>query len=252
MSYANVEQDPLRPMLVWSFVVHGLLLAAVMLAASLSARPRVLRPPDASFLNISLGQSGPLSGGGGAAAPTPPKPTPPPPAPPKPKEPEPKVVRPTKEARDNQIPMPDAKTSKKKPEKQQDSGLHGADAASAKSAQLTPGTELPGLGLGGSGGGSPFDQDFEYAYYIRQMLAKINEHWQRTAVRGTAIVVIRFTIAKDGRVLDAAVETSSGISILDRSSLRAVMLADPLPPLPNSYPRDQVGVHLRFTYSDQL
>lgn len=252
MSYARVEQDPFRQMLVWSFVLHLLLVAAIVLGASLRAQPRIFPAPDANFINLA--QSGPLTstGGGGGAA-TPPKPTPPPPEPPppKPKAPEPKVVRPTKEARD-QIPMPDARTTKKAPAKQQDSGLHGADAASAQSAQLTPAADLPGLGLGGSGGGSPFDQDFEYAYYIRQMLGKINEHWQRTAVRGTAIVVIRFTIARDGRVLDAEVETSSGLSILDRASLRAVVLADPLPPLPNSYPRDQVGVHLRFTYSDQL
>jgi periplasmic protein TonB len=251
MSYPSAERDPFRQMLVWSLVLHGLLLSAVTLAASLRSNPRRLPPSDATFIN--LGQSGPLSSaGGGAVAPTPPKPAPPTPVPPKPKEPEPKVVRPTKEARDDEIPTPDARTAKKAPQKQQDSGLHGADAASAKSATLASGTDLPGLGLGGSGGGSPFDQDFEYAYYIRQMLAKINEHWQRTAVRGTAIVVIRFTIAKDGRVLEAEVENSSGLSILDRASLRAVMLADPLPPLPNSYPRDQVGVHLRFTYSDRL
>jgi TonB family protein len=117
---------------------------------------------------------------------------------------------------------------------------------------MAGGPALPGLGLGGSGGGSPFDQDFEYAYYVQQMLTKVHQRWQRTAVKGTAVVVVAFTIARDGRVLDAFVETSSGVSILDRSSLRAVMLSDPLPPLPNSYPRDQVGVHLRFTYTDQL
>lgn len=251
MSYARVEQEPFRPMLVWSFVLHGLVLAAVLLAAGLRSSRRVLPTPDGEFLQVNLGQSGPLNeGGGGGVAPTPPKPTPPAPEPPKPKERKPKVVRPTKEARD-EIPMPDARTTKNKPVPKPDSGLHGADAASAKSAELAS-AGPPGLGLGGSGGGSPFDQDFEYAYYIRQMLAKIHEHWQRTPVRGTTVVVIRFTIARDGRVLDADVETSSGIALLDRASLRAVMLADPLPPLPNSYPRDQVGVHLRFTYSDQL
>jgi periplasmic protein TonB len=254
MTYARSEQDRFRQMLAWSFVLHALLVAVLMLAASLRSSARTLPPSDAQFINLA--QSGPLTmaaGGGAAPAPAPKKPTPPPPEPdkPKPKEPEPKVVRPTKEDRD-EIPMPDARTTKKTPAKPQDSGLHGPDAASAPSAKLPQAPDLPGLGLGGGGGGSPFDQDFEYSYYIRQMLAKINEHWQRTAVRGTAIVVIRFTIGRDGRVIDAAVENSSGLSILDRASLRAVMLADPLPPLPNSYPRDQVGVHLRFTYSDQL
>jgi TonB family protein len=249
MRVARAEQDRFRQMLVWSFALHALLVSAVSLAAALKPRASLLPPPDAVFMNVSLGQSGPMSGAGGGAAQTPPKPTPEPPPPPEEKQPT--VVRPTKEVRD-EVPLPDARVAKKIPEPKADSGLRGADAASAASAQLAGGPALPGLGLGGAGGGSPFDQDFEYAYYVQQMLTRIHQRWQRTAVRGTAVVVVRFTIARDGRVLDASVETPSGVSILDRGALRAVMLADPMPPLPNSYPRDQVGVHLRFTYTDQL
>jgi TonB family protein len=236
-------------MLGWSLALHLVLFSAATLAASLRPRTSTLAPPVATFMNVSLGQSGPLNGeGGGGVAPSPkPKPEPTPP----PEEKAPTVVRPTKEARE-EIPLPDARVVKKTNEPKPDSGLRGQDAASAASAQLAGGPALPGLGLGGSGGGSPFDQDFEYAYYVQQMLTRIHQRWQRTAVKGTAVVVVAFTIARDGRVLDAFVETSSGVSILDRSSLRAVMLSDPLPPLPNSYPRDRVGVHLRFTYTDQL
>jgi periplasmic protein TonB len=242
-------QDRFQQMLVWSLVLHVLFFSAVALAATLRPRSSSLPPPVATFMNVSLGQSGPVSAEGGAPAPSPPKPAPEPPPPPE--DDEPTVVRPSKEVRD-EVPLPDAKVSKNAPEPKPDSGLRGADAASKESAQLASGAALPGLGLGGTGGGSPFDQDFEYAYYVQQMLTRIHQRWQRTAVRGTAVVIVRFTIARDGKVLDASVETSSGVSILDRSSLRAVMLADPMPPLPNSYPRDQVGVHLRFTYTDQL
>jgi TonB family protein len=249
MRVARAEKDRFRQMLVWSLALHVLLASAVTLAATLRPRSSPLPPPMATFMNVSLGQSGPMSGAGGGATQSPPKPTPEPPPPPEKKEPT--VVRPTTEVRD-EVPLPDARVQRKAPEPKPDSGLRGADAASAASAELAGGTALPGLGLGGAAGGSPFDQDFEYAYYVQQMLTRIHQRWQRTAVRGTAVVVVRFTIARDGRVLDAAVETSSGVSILDRSSLRAVMLADPMPPLPNSYPRDQVGVHLRFTYTDQL
>ena len=107
-----------------------------------------------------------------------------------------------------------------------------------------------GLGLGGPGGSSAFDQDFEYAYYVRQMLARVSANWQRVPVRGTTMVIVRFTILKDGSVHDVEIEESSGLSVLDRAASRAVYLADPMPPLPNSYPRDRVGVHLRFQYSD--
>jgi TonB family protein len=247
MTAVRRERDPFRQMLVWSIVLHGLAFTAVTLAAGLRTSRHELPAPVGEFMNINLGQSGPLQGSGGGGAP-PPKPSPVEP----PKEKEPTVVRPTKEDRE-ELPMPDAPVGKKPQEKKPDSGLRGADAASAASAPLAPSgiAGPPGLGLGGAGGGSPFDQDFEYAYYVQQMLAKISQHWQRTAVRGTAVAVVRFTIARDGRIQDAEVETTSGLSILDRSALRAVMLSDPLPPLPNSYPRDQVGVHLRFTYTDQ-
>ncbi len=245
MRVARAEADRFRQMLVWSLALHLLLVSAVTLAATLKPRSSSLPPPVATFMNVSLGQSGPISGAGGGAAQSPPKLTPPP------EEKAPSVVRPTKEVRD-EVPLPDARVQKKTPQRKPDSGLRGADAASAASAKLAGGPALPGLGLGGAGSSSPFDQDFEYAYYVQQMLARIHQRWQRTAVRGTAVVVVRFTIARDGKVVDASIETSSGVSILDRSSLRAVMLADPMPPLPNSYPRDQVGVHLRFTYTDQL
>lgn len=248
MRVARAEQDRFRQMLVWSLALHLLFVSAVTLAAALTPRTSSLPQPDMDFINVPMGQSGPLSESGGGATQPPPKPTP---EPPPPEEKAPSVVRPTEEVRD-EVPLPDARVQKKTPEPKPDSGLRGADAASAASAQLAGGPVLPGLGLGGSGGGSPFDQDFEYAYYVQQMLTRIHQRWQRTAVRGTAVVVVRFTIARDGKVVDASIETSSGVSILDRSSLRAVMLADPMPPLPNSYPRDQVGVHLRFTYTDQL
>jgi TonB family protein len=148
--------------------------------------------------------------------------------------------------------MPDApkRRSRKTKPKKPSSGLIGRDSASAASAQLK-GAGVPGLGLGGTGGGSAFDQDFEYSYYVQQMLAKINLHWQRVPVRGEAVVIIKFTIFKDGHLEGVAVEQSSGIAMLDRAAERAVYLSDPLPMLPNSYPRDRVGVHLQFLYSEQ-
>lgn len=255
MSRPRTAADPFKKMLGYSFAVHVIVLALAGVAASFQPRAGVLPVPVGEFMNVSLGQSGPTPGLGGSptAPPQPqPEPTPEPEPPePEPPKPEPKVVRPTVEQRD-EVPMPDAKVSRdRNPKPKQDSGLRGADAASAESADLKS-AGPPGLGLGGPSGGSAFDQDFEYAYYVRQMLAKIHQHWQRTAVRGTAVVVIRFTIQRNGAVTNPEVETSSGVSVLDRGSLRAVMLADPLPPLPNSYSRDEVGVHLRFTYSDQF
>ncbi|GMR24360.1 MAG: hypothetical protein BMS9Abin37_2894 [Acidobacteriota bacterium] len=247
MSTARSLQDPFQKMLAWSGAVHGLLLTSFALASYLGSSSSVLPAPNVGMF-INLGESGPIQSAGGGGTPTPPAPEPAPPEPPKN---EPKVVRPTVEQRE-ELPMPDApeKTKPRWEKPKQDSGLRGADAASAESAPLKGNTHAPGLGLGGPSGSSPFDQDFEYAYYVQQMLGRIHENWQRTPVRGTAVVIVRFTILKDGSVANVEIEQSSRVSILDRGSLRAVILADPMPPLPNSYPSDRVGVHLRFTYSD--
>ena len=246
MSTARSHHDPFQKMLAWSGAVHGLLFTSFALAAYLGASGPALPAPNVGMF-INLGESGPIQSAGGGGSPTPPAPEPEP----EPPKNEPKVVRPTVEQRE-ELPAPDASVRKKprweKPK--QDSGLRGADAASAESAPLQSSSRARGLGLGGPSGGSPFDQDFEYAYYVQQMIGRIHQHWQRTPVRGTAVVIVRFTILKDGSVANVEIEQSSRVSVLDRGAMRAVLLADPMPPLPNSYPRDRVGVHLRFTYSD--
>jgi TonB family protein len=240
--------DPFRQMLAWSSVMHGLLFAAIVLASYSQPSARLLPEPVGEFINVSLGQSGPIPGIGGLPLPAPvtlePEPEPP--------KKEPTVVRPTKEQR-NELPSPEAQVKKpprfEKPK--QDSGLRGKDAASAQSAALKTASGVPGLGLAGASGGSPFDGDFQYDYYASQMFTKIHQHWQRTVVRGKNIhTIVQFTIQRDGEVTAVEVERSCGARLLDRSAMRAVILANPLPPLPNSFLRDQQRVHLQFFHSE--
>ena len=154
MSTARSHHDPFQKMLAWSGAVHGLLFTLFALASYLGATGPTLPAPNVGMF-INLGESGPIQGAGGGGSPTPPEPEPEP----EPPKNEPKVVRPTVEQRE-ELPAPDASVRKKprweKPK--QDSGLRGADAASAKSAQLRGNAHTPGLELGGVGGGSAFDQ----------------------------------------------------------------------------------------------
>ena len=281
-------EDSFRRNLMWSATAHLVLLGGAAVGLELD-QGADLPPPSAAF--IELGMSGPNPtpnlGSPAPANPTtsptpppepepePPAPEPPEPEPPAPEAPEsrPDVVRPTTENRDR-MPVPDARERRRAARPQRpESGLRGRDAAWADSARLE--TRRPvdtksrptrraapnasnqgaagntGIGLGGRPGGTRFDQDFEYAFYQRQMIARVQANWQQIPVRGRATVVIRFTIFRDGAISDAEVETSSGQSLLDRAALRAVVLAEPLPRLPDSYPRDRVGVHLLFTYSQE-
>ena len=280
------SEEPFRRNLAWSAGAHVLILAAV--GIGLGAGGGGSLPLAASATFIELGMSGPNPRpnlGGSPPAPAPESTTrelsePPPPA----TEPEPEpaadpppieapaesgVARPTHEVRDR-MPIPEARARRRPlPDPKPDSGLRGQDAAWADSAALRTSRPIDrsarprrrdtaarsstgpaGIGLGGAPGGSLFDQDFEYAYYQRQMIARIQAKWQQIPVEGQAKVVIAFTIHRDGSISSTEVENSSGHPPLDHAARRAVILAEPFPQLPDSYPRDRVGVHLLFTYGD--
>lgn len=276
-------EDRFRRNLYRSAALHLVVLGGASLVISFGDSPAGT-PPSAAFIELGLSGPNPTPnlGGGPPPAPEPePAPEPPPPAPERappepapPPEPEPEpesrpgVARPTTESRDR-MPVPEARPRRREPRERPDSGLRGRDAAWARSAALRSSRPIDtksrptrraaanpvpatggsgGIGLGGAPGGARFDQDFEYAYYQRQMIARISTNWQQIPVRGKATVVIRFTVHRDGAISAAEVETSSGQELLDRAALRAVALAAPLPRLPEGYPRDRVGVHLLFTY----
>lgn len=61
------------------------------------------------------------------------------------------------------------------------------------------------------------------------------------------VVTVNFSMTGEGRVLDAWVETSSGISDLDAEALAAIMRAQPLPALPRSWP-GRLDVSLPVTF----
>ena len=183
-------------------------------------------------------------------------------------------MRPTVENRDR-MPVPDARARRRAARPQRpESGLRGRDAAWADSARLetrrpvdtsSRPTRRPantgstgrqasgntGIGLGGTPGGTRFDQDFEYAFYQRQMIARIPG--QLAADPGARPGHRRHPVHD----LPRRGHQRRGGGNFERpvaprpAALRAVVLAEPLPRLPDSYPRDRVGVHLLFTYEQE-
>jgi len=78
------------------------------------------------------------------------------------------------------------------------------------------------------------------------MLNRLSANWYRPPATPGASCVVRFTVAKSGRILQADVERSSGEAAFDRAALRAVLSSNPLPPLPFEYNDEKLGVHLKF------
>jgi TonB family protein len=95
---------------------------------------------------------------------------------------------------------------------------------------------------GTSGSGSP-----EFQPYLEEIHKQISGKWQPPAVNKDSEVVLKFTVLKNGHVINEQVSQSSGIKEVDESALTALRRSSPLPPLPLSFPRDQVTVNFNFT-----
>jgi TonB family protein len=97
-------------------------------------------------------------------------------------------------------------------------------------------------GQGMTGGTSP-----EFQPYLEEMHKQISGKWQPPAVNKDSEVILRFTILKNGHVIDESVLQSSGDKEVDESALTALRKSSPLPPLPLSYTRDRATVNFNFT-----
>jgi TonB family protein len=108
---------------------------------------------------------------------------------------------------------------------------------------------------GADGGNITLDSsDFPFVYYLRIIEQKISQQWTpagKAWLSGTTKrVVIGFQVQRNGHISKPVVEESSGIEFLDQTAIRAVLSADPLPPLPAEFGKEYLGVHFGFTLTD--
>jgi protein TonB len=106
-----------------------------------------------------------------------------------------------------------------------------------------------GLSTGGLGGEVGLSvSDFCCPEYLSMMTTTIQRNWNpNQPVLGVAVV--RFTIQRDGRLVDISVVQSSGYQVLDWAAQRAVSVTAKLQPLPAEYQYDHLTVRLRFDYT---
>ncbi len=99
-------------------------------------------------------------------------------------------------------------------------------------------------------------QWYDWGPYAAAMVAKIRLHWYqnmpevvRLGLKG--VVVIRFTIQRDGRITDITTLQSSGIPPFDFAAAKAIELASPLAPLPKDFPENDERVTAAFYYNQE-
>ena len=78
----------------------------------------------------------------------------------------------------------------------------------------------------------------EFAWYRSQVTAALYSHWRKPVLQGANEpfeVRVTFDILRDGSVRNLRVDATSGVPSLDRSAVRAVTDAAPLPALPPNW-----------------
>jgi protein TonB len=179
--------------------------------------------------------------------------------------PEPPVSKPVIEKPED-VPAPSPKAlplpEKQKNKKETPPPVHPAKTSpQAKTKATSSAVDLPepGESAAGSPNGvagvnsnfgtslSAFDSaDFNYSYYVTQMLATIGANWFKPTDQTVTPPVVFFRIGRDGSISDVRIERSSGLPFVDRAAQRAVLASSPLPPLPADFHEGSLGVHLKF------
>ncbi|MEE9271133.1 MAG: TonB family protein [Candidatus Krumholzibacteria bacterium] len=96
-------------------------------------------------------------------------------------------------------------------------------------------------------------EDFPFAYYLTSVKRKIAALWTvpGTATSEEKFCRVYFQVGRGGGITALSIETSSGNFLFDQAALRAVTQANPLPPLPNGFPDNYLGVHFSFAYEQE-
>jgi periplasmic protein TonB len=244
----------LQKMISASVAVH-LALAASLLVARAGFLKRQEAPPTLMTISLS-GSGGPESGGMTALGGRPVQAVSSPDEAPKREA----VRAPAAKTPEMTVPLRNAKPVKTAPgptvkqapdEARGRTPTRGKEPASG-SAIADTGVRGQGFGLstgGGAGTGSSLEitGDFCCPEYLATMIARIRSAWnQDQGARGTSL--IRFTIKRDGSIIDATIFKPSGTLTLDTAALRAVLATRTLPPLPDAFPNPTLTMRLSFEY----
>ena len=87
--------------------------------------------------------------------------------------------------------------------------------------------------------------------YLLKVVHKISQHRFSTKSREQSergVVVIRLSIARDGRLLDVSLVRSSGFANLDRGVMDTILNASPFAPLPDNFGEDRLTFVLPVSY----
>ncbi len=88
---------------------------------------------------------------------------------------------------------------------------------------------------GASGGTGRFSSSWYSSYVSSRLYSLWKQPSAATAKNAGATALVSFRVYRDGHIEGISLQRPSGSDLMDRSAVQAVKLADPLPPLPNTF-----------------
>jgi TonB family protein len=129
----------------------------------------------------------------------------------------------------------------------------GSTQGGTGSGRQAAGHSGSGTGAGGGGGigGTGYGLTPEQARFGRYYMAvfnKIQSAWvlPHYYEQKQLMAIVEITIRKDGRIVTSQFEKKSGNAAFDRSAMRAIQKANPLPPLPPGIKEPLLTLGIRF------
>ncbi len=213
-----------------SLGLHAVVVTALLLAGTMATTNR-FKPGEIIRVSLTAGPPGKT-----APVMTPAKPT------------TPAVQKPTP------LPTKGAKAisdGKKKPAPKKTSGVRKGEEARFQAERASDEIVSDATASGSPFAGATVDNlSFDYPYWFEQAFTKIQSNWINTVeADGEIVCVIYFQVIKSGRLLEARVETESGIDVFDQGCLASIYKSAPFPPLPSDFADEVIGITLPFKYS---
>jgi len=232
-------RSPHSRFVAYSAAAHALLLLAFVFLPTLGRGQRVSN----DFIPVVL--TGGLPGPPATAAEPEPEAEPvvePPPPEPEP-EPEPEGAHLQDRIPEQEVKPKPEPPKEVKPKPRRDAPRPAADAPASGESTGGGGSGAPTVDLGGA----------RFAWYGDRVGALLKGYWRPPLLDVVGderpSVTLTFVILRDGTARNVAVDVSSGVPSFDRSAMRAVLEASPLPPLPREW--DEPTMPARVTFTSQ-
>lgn len=152
-----------------------------------------------------------------------------------------------------QEPLPEPLTAAQNLQQQVESTLQKGAESPETLHQSAIGIGMTSGYFGSFAEGETLRDDVRLYYFA--LMRRINEVWWQNNAVNPALgsgAALNLVVSRDGKVIACEVLQSSGNREHDQALLASVKRADPLPPLPASYPRPTFNAPIRFVPPLQL